>query len=211
MGVRRAPGNHALDKRRQMIPERLRPIFAKERRPLLLGHLALAIALVPIPMIRTGMAEFGGFIALFAFQAPPSIGLGILAAGALFSFPLVPIFLAWSLPGATRLGLSRRSIGLLCLLVATHPIRYYVEGVFHNAAIRAKAESLHERFPIVWMFKHLDTLLLLVLIVWAVFGHRSAMPYAKLWFHWALFVCALWAIVAPFDSNFGFLIFPPAE
>ncbi len=194
-----------------MIRERLRTIFAKERRPLLASHLALALALVPIPMIRTGWAEFGAFLALFAFQAPPSIGLGILAAGALFSFPLVPLFLAWSLPGATRVGLPRRSIGLLCLLVATHPIRYYLEGVFHNAAIRAEAESLHERFPLVWMFKHLDTPLLLALVVWAILGHRTTRAQGKLWFHGALFVCTLWAIVAPFDANFGFLIFPPPE
>ncbi len=192
-----------------MIPQRLRPIFAKERRLLLVGHIVLAFSLIPIPMIRTGWAEFGAFMALFAFQAPPSIGLGILAAGVLFSFPLVPLFLAWSLPGAARPGLPRRSIGLLCLLVAVHPLRFFFEGVFHSMDIREKAANLHERFPVVWMFKHLDTLLLLVLIVSAVLGHRSAMPHAKLWFHWALFVCALWAIVAPFDSNFGFIIFPP--
>jgi hypothetical protein len=192
-----------------MIREHLRPIFAKERRPLLLGHLALALSLVPIPMVRTGMAEFGAFMALFPFQAPPWIGLGILAAGVLFSSPLVPLFLVWSLPGAARPGLPKRSIGLLCLLIATHPLRFFFEGVYHRIGIRAEAANLHERFPVVWMFKHLDTLLLLGLVVWAVLGHRSAMPYAKLWFHWALFVCALWAIVAPFDSNFGFLIFPP--
>ena len=34
-----------------MIPQHLRPIFAKERRLLLLGHVALALALVPIPMV----------------------------------------------------------------------------------------------------------------------------------------------------------------
>ncbi len=77
-----------------MILQRLRSNFAKERRPLLLGHMALALALVPIPMIRTGMAEAGAFMALFPFQAPPWIGLGILAACVLFSSPLVPLFLA---------------------------------------------------------------------------------------------------------------------
>jgi hypothetical protein len=192
-----------------MIPQRLRPIFAKERRPLLLGHLALALALVPIPMIRTGMAEFGAVMTLYSFQAPPWIGLGILAAFVLFSSPLFPLFLVWSLPGAARLGLPKRSIGLLCLLIAIHPLRFYFEGVYHSMDIREKAANLHERFPVVWMFKHLDTPLLLGLVVCAVLGHRSAMPHAKLWFHWALFVCALWAIVAPFDSNFGFFIFPP--
>ncbi len=191
-----------------MIRERPRPIFAKERRPLLLGHLALALALVPIPMIRTGMAEFGGFMAIFAFQAPPSIGLGILAAGALFSSPLIPLFLAWSLPGATRLGLSKRSIGLLCLLVAAHPLRFHFEGVFHSMEIRMKAARLSEKFPAVWAIKHLDTPLLLGLVVWAILQHRTMGAHGKLCFHWALFVCVVCAAFAPFDSNFGFLAVP---
>jgi hypothetical protein len=188
-----------------MIRERLRPIFAKERWPLLLGHLALALALVPIPMIRTGMAEFGAFMALFPFQAPPWIGLGILAAGVLFSFPLVPLFLAWSLPGAALPGLPRRSIGLLCLLVATHPLRFFFEGAYHRIEIRAKAESLSEKFPAVWAIKHLDTPLLLGLVVWAILQHQTMRAHGKLWFHWALFVCVLCAAFAPFDTQFGFL------
>ena len=40
-----------------MMPERLRLMFAAERRPLLIRHLVLAVALFPIPMIRTGWAE----------------------------------------------------------------------------------------------------------------------------------------------------------
>ncbi len=191
-----------------MIPQRLRPIFAKERRPLLLGHLALALALVPIPMIRTGWAEFGAFLAIYAFQAPPSIGLGILAAGVLFSFPLVPLFLAWSLPGAARPGLPRRSIGALCLLVATHPLRFYFEGVFHRIEIRAEAASVSEKFPVVWAIKHLDTLLLLGLVVWAILQHQTMGAQGKLWFHWALFVCVICAAFAPFDANFGFFVMP---
>ena len=191
-----------------MVPQRLRPIFAKERRPLLLGHLVLALALVPVPMIRTGMAEFGAFMALFPFQAPPTIGLGILAAGVLFSFPLVPLFLVWSLPGAIRLGLSRRSIGLLCLLVATHPLRYYFEGVFHRIGIRAEAASLFEKYPVVWLIKHLDSPLLLGLVVWAILQHQTMGAQGKLWFHWALFVCVLCAAFAPFDTQFGFHFTP---
>ncbi len=191
-----------------MIRERLRPIFAKERRLLLLGHLALALALVPIPLIRTGWAEFGGFMAIFALQSPSSIGLGILAAGALFSSPVVPLFLVWSLPDATRLGLSRRSIGLLCLLVAAHPLRFIFEGVFHSMEIRAEAARLSEKFPAVWAIKHLDTPLLLGLAVWAILQHRTMGAHGKLWFHWALFVSVLCAAFAPFDSNFGFLAVP---
>lgn len=188
-----------------MIPQRLRPIFAKEWRPLLLGHLGLAFMLVPIPMVRTGMAEFGAFMALFPFQAPPWIGLGILAAGALFSFPLVPLFLAWSLPGAARPGLPKRSIGLLCLLIAVHPLRFHFEGVFHSMEIREKATRLSEKFPAVWAIKHLDTPLLLGLVFWAILQHRTISAHGKLWFQWALFACVLCAAFAPFDTQFGFL------
>ncbi len=188
-----------------MIRERLRPIFAKERRSLLLGHLALSLALVPIPMVRTGMAEFGAFMALFPFQAPPWIGLGILAAGVLFSSPLVPLFFAWSLPGAARRGLPKRSIGLLCLLIAIHPLRFFFEGVYHSMEIRAEAARLSEKFPAVWAIKHLDTPLLLGLVVWAILQHQTMGIQGKLWFHWALFVCVLCAALAPFDTQFGFL------
>lgn len=194
-----------------MIAQRLRPIFAKERRLLLLGHLVLAITLVPIPMIRTGWIDAVLALSTFPSQAPEPVGLWLLLGGAAVSLPLVPLFLAWSLPGATSIGLARRSIGLLCLLIATHPIRHYLEGVFHSAAIRAEAQNLHERYPVVWLFKHLDTPLLLGLVVWAILQHQTMRAHGKLWFHWTLFVCALWAIVAPFDSNFGFHIFPPPE
>jgi len=188
-----------------MIPQPLRLIFAKERRPLLLGHLVLALALVPIPMIRTGMAEFGAALALDSFQAPPWIGLGILAACVLFSSPLVPLFLAWSLPGAARPGLPRRSIGLLCLFIAIHPLRFYFEGIYHSVENREKAARLSEKFPAVWAIKHLDTLLLLGLVIWAILQHQTMGTQGKLWFQWALLVCVLCAAFAPFDTQFGFL------
>jgi hypothetical protein len=58
-----------------MIRERLRPIFAKERRPLLLGHLGLALVLVPIPMIRTGWVEVALLLSVAPSQVPGPIGL----------------------------------------------------------------------------------------------------------------------------------------
>ena len=194
-----------------MIAERLRPIFAKERRRLLLGHLVLALALVPIPMIRTGWAEVALLLSVAPSQVPGPIGLWFFMAGALILSPLVPLFLAWSLPGAGRPGLPKRSIGALCLLVATHPIRFYFEGVFHSMEIRAKAASLSEKFPVVWLIKHLDTPLLLGLVVWALLQHQTMGAHGKLWFHWALFVCVLCAAFAPFDSNFGFFVMPLFE
>ena len=194
-----------------MIPQRLRPIFAKERRPLLAGHLALALALVPIPIVRTGWAEFTAVLILFPFQAPPTMGFAMLAVSTLFCLPLVPLFLAWSLPGAGSSGLPKRSIGALCVLVATHPLRFIFEGVFHSMEIRAEAARLSEKFPAVWAIKHLDTPLLLGLVVWAILRHQTVRAHGKLWFHWALFVCVLCAAFAPFDSNFGFLVMPRFE
>jgi hypothetical protein len=112
------------------------------------------------------------------------------------------------LPGANRSGLPKRSVGALCLLVAAHPLRFIFEGVFHSMEIRAEAASLSEKFPVVWAIKHLDTPLLLGLVVWALLQHRTMGAHAKLWFQWALFVCVLCAAFAPFDSNFGFLAVP---
>lgn len=191
-----------------MIPQRLRPIFARDRRPLLLGHLALALVLVPIPMIRTGWVEVALLLSVAPSQVPGPIGLWVFLVGALILSPLVPFFLVWSLPGVGRSGLPKRSIGALCLLIATHPLRFYLEGVFHSMEIRAEAASLSEKFPAVWTIKHLDTPLLLGLVVWAILQHRTMGAHGKLWFHWALFVSVLCAAFAPFDSNFGFLAVP---
>ncbi len=201
----------AFAERNEMIPKRLRPIFAKERRPLLVGHLVLSLALVPIPMIRTGWVEAALILSIFPSQVPGPIGLWFLMAGSVVSLPLIPLFLTWSLPGATRLGLPKRSIGALCLLVAVHPSRFYFEGIFNSIKIRAEAANLHDRFPVFWLIKHLDTPLLLGLVVWAILRHQTVRAHGKLWFHWALFVCVLCAAFAPFDSNFGFLVMPRFE
>ncbi len=115
-----------------MIRERLRPIFAKERRPLLLGHLALALSLVPIPMIRTGWAEIALVFTVFPFRMPALAGPLLLLIGLVISSPLAPLFLAWSLPGAARTGLPKRSIGALCFLIVYQPFRYYWDGVFFS-------------------------------------------------------------------------------
>ncbi len=191
-----------------MIPQRLRPIFARDRRPLLLGHLALALVLVPIPMIRTGWVEVALLLSVAPSQVPGPIGLWFFLVGALFLSPLVPLFLVWSLPGVGRTGLPKRSIGALYLLVATHPFRYYLEGIFDSMEIRAEAARISEKFPAVWAIKHLDTPLLLGLVVWAIFQHQTIRAHGKLWFHWALFVCVLCAAYAHFDTNFGFLAVP---
>jgi hypothetical protein len=189
-----------------MIPQRLRPIFAKEYRPLLVGHVVLAFALIPIPWFRTGVVDLLVVTSIFPSPAGPALALAFLFWLSLFSLPLIPLFLGWSLPGAGRLGLPKRSIGALCLLIAYHPFRFYLEGIFYGAETRADVARTHEQFPIIWLFKHLDTALLLALVVWAALRRAKAQPWEKASFHWLLFVCALWAVCAFNDSFLGFAL-----
>jgi hypothetical protein len=101
--------------------------------------------------------------------------------------------------------LPKRSIGALCLLIAYHPFRYYLEGVFLGPETLASVAEIHERLPAVWLFKHLDTVLLVSLVVWATRRRRTVQRKEKVWFHWLLFVCALWAICGYYDFSLGFL------
>ena len=188
-----------------MIPERLRLLFAEERRPLLIRHIVFAFALIPIPWFRTGVVDLL-LVALLLFPWPHSIALALASLFwlSLFSLPLIPLFLAWSLPGASRPGLPKRSIGALFLLIAYHPFLFYFEGRFYGAETLATVARIHEQFPIVWAFKHLDTLLLLGLIIWFILRNHTARFREKLWFHWLLFVCVLWAMGGFYDFAVGF-------
>jgi hypothetical protein len=186
-----------------VIAKRLRPLFAEERRPLLVRHVLLAFALIPVPWFRTGVADLLVMALLFPWPHLITMALAFLFWLSLISLPLIPLFLAWSLPGASRPGLPKRSIGALCLLIAYHPFRFYLKGSFYGAETRAEITDLHEQFRIVWVFKHLDTPALLGLVVWMVLCLRTARPAEKNWFHWLLFVCALWAAGAFFDIYVG--------
>ena len=189
--------------RHEMIPQRLRPIFAIERRPLLKGHAVLALALIPVPWFRTGVADLLVMAMLFPWPHMVTLALMFCFWLTVFSLPLIPLFLAWCLPGAGRPGLPRRSIGALCLLIAYHPYRYLLEGTFYVAQTQTKVAQWHEQFPIIWVFKHLDTPTLLGLVVWTVVRCQTARPAEKAWFHWLLFVCAIWAVGAFRDSSVG--------
>jgi hypothetical protein len=189
-----------------MIAERLRLMFVAERRPLLIRYLVFAVALFPIPMIRTGWAEIALVFTVFPFRMPATMGPWMFVWGALLSLPVIPLFVAWSLPGADRVGLPKRSIGVLCLLIAYHPFRYYLEGVFLGPETLATVAEIHERLPAVWLFKHLDTVLLVSLVVWATRRRRTVQRKEKVWFHWLLFVCALWAICGYYDFSLGFFV-----
>lgn len=189
-----------------MIAECLRLIFAEERRPLLIRDVIFAFALIPIPWFRTGVVDLLVMAVLFPWPHSAALALASAFWLSLFSLPLIPLFLAWTLPGAGHLGLPKRSIGALCLLVAYHPFRFYLEGRLYVAETQALVARIHEQFPIVWAFKHLDTALLLALVVWAALRRAEAQPREKAWFHWLLFVCALWAVCAFDDSFLGFAL-----
>ena len=203
MGVRRAPQIDTLDARHEMIAEHLRHVFAAEQRPLLIRSLVFGVALLLIPQVRTGLVDLFLVSLIVPTPAGPAMvlvfGLWLL----LFSLPLVPLFLAWSLPGVGRLGLPKRSIGALCLLIAYQPFRFYLDGVFYGAETLAMVARIHEQFPIVWAVKHLDTPSVFGLVVWTVFRRQTARPTEKILFHWLLFVCALWAAGAFYDFYLG--------
>jgi hypothetical protein len=76
-----------------MISQHLRPIFAKERRPLLLGHVGLAFALIPILWFRTGVADLLVIAVLFPWPHMVTYALGFCFWMTVFSLPLIPLFL----------------------------------------------------------------------------------------------------------------------
>ena len=188
---------------RQIVVNRIHRKLAEVERPTLIRCLVFGLALVPIPMIRSGLAE----LLYLSMILPSPDGFGIALALffllSFFSLPLIPLFLAWALPGAGRRGLPNRSIGALCLLIAYHPFRYYLDGIFFGMERRAEIVRMHKQFPIIWTFEHLDTFLLLGLAVRAALYHKIVPPKEKMWFHWLLFVCLLWAICAFFDPLVG--------
>ncbi len=189
-----------------MISERLRSMFTAERRPLLIRHVVFALALIPMPWFRTGVVDLLVVALLFPWPHSAALALASVFWLSLFSLPLIPLFLAWSLPGAARLGLPKRSIIFLVLLIAYQPFEFYLEGIFYGAETRADVARMHERFPVVWLFKHLDSALLLTLVVWAALRSAKAQPREKAWFHWLLFVCTLWAVCAFYDPFLGFAL-----
>ncbi len=85
-----------------MMAERLRLMFAAERRALLIRHVVFALALIPIPWFRTGVVDLLVVALLFPWPHSAALALASVFWLSLFSLPLIPLFLAWSLPGAVR-------------------------------------------------------------------------------------------------------------
>ncbi len=140
---------------------------------------------------------------------PADRDLSIVAGYAWLSLPaipLVPLFLAWSLPGAGRPGLPPRSIVALCLLIAYHPLRLYFESYDYSTSIAKAVAKISQDFPLIWTFRHLDTPLLIGLAGWAILRRHTLRPKEKILFHWILFVCALWA-AAPLSNDYFDFVF----
>jgi hypothetical protein len=187
-----------------MISERLRSIFAEERRPLLLRSFVLGSALLLILPLRTGLLDLLAISVRVPSPDGPALLLALFFGLLLFSSPLVLFFVSWSLPGVGNTGLPRRSLIFLVLLVAYHPFRFYLDGKYYGAETLAMVARIHEQFPIVWAFKYLDSGLLLGLAIWAVLRRQRALPREKIWFNWLLFVCVLWAVGAFYDFYVGY-------
>lgn len=160
----------------------------------------------PDPLVPHRSCGFIGGDLDISFAGRARIGIGVFVLAVTVFAASDPAFFWWSLPGADHPGLPKRSIGALCLLIAYHPFRFYLEGRFYGAETRADIARMHEQFPIIWLFKHLDTALLLALIVWAALRRAEAQRWEKASFHWLLFVCTLWAVCAFNDSFLGFAL-----
>ena len=165
----------------------------------------LGLALLPIP---AHLALPGEFLHLMLAPPPPDRDLSIVAGYAWLSLPaipLIPLFLAWSLPGAGRPGLPLRSTVALCLLIAYHPLRLYFESYDYDTGIAKAVAEISQEFPLIWTFRHLDTPLLIGLAGWAVLRRHALRPKEKILFHWGLFACALWAAGRLSNYYFNFV------
>jgi hypothetical protein len=179
------------------------PIDFESRVFLLAWCLLGGLALAPLPALHAMPAESLYFV--FGWPAPDSSVLTKteILYYTLAGTPLVPIFLAWALPGVGRPSLPKRSIVVLCLLVAYNPIRYYFETHFYGDVVARMVVVFDEASVANWVVRHLDTPLLIGLAVTARLRRHALRPLWKSLFHWILFVCALWAAGPPlFDLRF---------
>ena len=160
------------------------------------------LALAPMPILYAVPATV--FIHLYESTPPgwTSISWGEARLFAILGLPLTAIFFAWSLPGVIRSGLPPRSILVLCILVAYHPLQSYFESHFYGEFVAKVADSFSRQSPLIWSVRHLDTPLLIALSATALRCRRTLSPNWKVLFHWGLFVCVLWAAGHWYDSIF---------
>ena len=169
--------------------------------------LGAGLALAPLPAIHAAPEAF----IYFLFESPLPIRTRLAMPEpywfTLLGLPITAIFLAWALPGAQRPGLPPRSIGLLWLLVAYNPLRHLLERYAYGELVATMVVAADQSSAASWAVRHLDTPLLIALAVATVRRRGTLQPLPKILFHWALFVCALWAAGPPLlDTNFYGLI-----
>ncbi len=179
------------------------PVDFKSRVFLLAWCLLAGLALAPLPILHAMPYKF----LYYLFESPPLGWTRVTRYEAywftIMGLPLAPIFLGWSLPGAGRFGLPKRSIAVLCLLVAYNPFRHYFESHFYGGSIARIAGIFSwSESPLLWTIWRLDTPLLIALAATALLRRHTLRPLPKILYHWILFVCALWAAGPLYDSVF---------
>ncbi len=170
--------------------------------------LLAGLALAPMPMLYATPTAV--FYHLYESAPPGWTTISWGEARSFFAFlglPLTAIFLAWSLPGAGRLGVPLRSIVVLCLLIAYNPLRSFFDSYFYGDAVTTYADWLSRESLLIWSIRHLDTPLLIGLTAYAFLRRHALRPIQKLLFHWILFGCALWAAGPLYDKVFLEFIF----
>ncbi|MEE8187785.1 MAG: hypothetical protein V3T80_01140 [Kiloniellales bacterium] len=178
-------------------------MFAEERRKLLALHVLLGLALSPIPTLLTGWAYLLDLAQIAMLPSALYIKPLVWFWLTIYSVLPCPAFLAWSLPSMHRVGLPKRSIGFLCLLVVYNPVRINLYRAIAEREAREHVYTLHYKYIILWDFKNVDTAVLIALVIWAFCRHRDMQPIERASFHWFLFVCALWAACDFFEVFAG--------
>ena len=186
------------------------PIDFESRELLRVWCLLAGLALLPMPALHAMPAEFLYFV--FGRPSPNWNGLTLtdIFGFSVLGIPLAPIFLAWSLPGAGCPGLAKRSIIVLCLWAAYHPIRLYFESHDYGVVVARLVAEISQGVPLIWTIRHLDTPLLIGLAATALLRRHTLRPLQKVLFHWVLFVCALWAAGPLYDVWFYWILVLPA-
>lgn len=182
------------------------PAIFESRTALIVWCLLAGLALAPLPALHALPSTFTNFL----FESPLPIWTRMTIWEsywfALLGLPTTVIFFSWSLPGVGRSGLPKRSIVVLCLLVAYSPLRYFFETHFYGEKIARVTEFYSWDSPLLWTIQHLDTLFLIGLAAFAALRRHRLRPLQKILFHWILFYCALWAVGPLYDSVFREII-----
>lgn len=183
--------------------------LAGSRRGLLISHLILGTALLPIPIFCTLSAEW-----LFSAITSPSIGGPSVFIFLIFfpklvwllvlSVPIAFLFLIWSLPESRRLGLPIRDAAALSFLIFSYVMDLLRRGESPSAASGLDGSDRDGAFHTGLVLGNLDTVILLVLILWWVCRRRTARPVEKAWFHWLMFAFSSWYFCPFTEGYFNF-------